>query len=182
MDPHGVHRSCGGRCFSAPGARQTLAEMDFGRGLWSAALDGDLERIGLVLKKGTDPDIRDQTGYTALHYASRAGHLPVCELLLAHGACTNSRTHGGATPLHRAAYCGRLAVARLLLDHGADPSLADDDGSTPLHKAAEQSHLEVCELIVSSCPALRAQKDKRLRLPVDLCPDHSALLELLKPA
>ncbi|KAK1787079.1 hypothetical protein P4O66_017452 [Electrophorus voltai] len=188
MDPHGVHRSCGGRCFSAPGARQTLAEMDFGRGDACLPLPDTSKASWRVRGANTPLLCRSVVGSSgrrpgeARHYASRAGHLPVCELLLAHGACTNSRTHGGATPLHRAAYCGRLAVARLLLDHGADPSLADDDGSTPLHKAAEQSHLEVCELIVSSCPALRAQKDKRLRLPVDLCPDHSALLELLKPA
>ncbi|XP_076846344.1 ankyrin repeat domain-containing protein 39 [Brachyhypopomus gauderio] len=181
MDSQGQQCSCGGRC-SAPSVHQTLDEMDFERGIWSAALDADLERVQLLLKRGTDPNIRDQTGYTALHYASRAGHLPVCELLLTHGACPNTQTHGGATPLHRAAYCGRRAVTQLLVNRGADPSLTDDDGSTPLHKAAERGHLEVCEVIVRSCPALRTQKDKRSRLPVDLCPDGSALLELLTPA
>lgn len=38
----------------------------FPTGIWSAALDGDLERVRLFLKKGTDPNMKDQAGYTAL--------------------------------------------------------------------------------------------------------------------
>ncbi|XP_066500392.1 ankyrin repeat domain-containing protein 39 isoform X2 [Hoplias malabaricus] len=155
--------------------------MDFERGIWSAALDGDLERVKSFLRKGTDPNTKDQSSYTALHYSSRAGHRSVCELLLDHGACANSQTSGGASALHRAAYCGHLAIVKLLLTHRADPCLTDDDGLTPLHKAAEQGHLEVCDLLVSSFPVLRTMKDNRSRLPADLCPDNSALLELLNP-
>ena len=48
-------------------------------------------------------------------------------------------------------------------------------------QAAEQGHLEVCELLVSRCPILRTVKDRRSRLPVDLCPENRSLLELLNP-
>ncbi|KAL7827378.1 hypothetical protein SRHO_G00330960 [Serrasalmus rhombeus] len=178
MDSHGKQCSCNAHQ-STPSVHQTLDEMDFERGIWSAAMDGDLERVRSLLRKGTDPNIKDQASYTALHYSSRAGHRSVCELLLDHGTCANSQTRGGATSLHRAAYCGHLAIVQLLLTHGADPQLTDDDGSTPLHKAAERGHLEVCELLLSNCPILRTVKDRRLRLPVDLCPENSALLELL---
>ncbi|PKK17535.1 ankyrin repeat domain 39 [Columba livia] len=57
----------------------------------------------------------DLAGYTALHYASRNGHLGVCRLLLQRGARCDARTPGGATPLHRASYCGHLPIAQLLL-------------------------------------------------------------------
>nr|XP_055023533.1 ankyrin repeat domain-containing protein 39 isoform X1 [Misgurnus anguillicaudatus] len=150
-------------------------------GIWSAAMDGDLERVKSFLKKGIDPNIRDQANYTALHYAGRAGHLSVCELLLDYGACFNIQTRGGATPLHRSAYCGHLKVVNLLLDRGADPHLTDDDGATPLHKAAEQKHLEVCELLVKLFPTLRGVKDKRSRLPFDLCLEHDTFWEFLRP-
>uniref|UniRef100_A0A3B1JQU7 Ankyrin repeat domain 39 n=1 Tax=Astyanax mexicanus TaxID=7994 RepID=A0A3B1JQU7_ASTMX len=144
----------------------------------SAALDGDLERVRSFLAKTSDPNIRDQSGYTALvTLCSRAGHQSVCELLLDQGARANSQTRGGATALHRAAYCGHLAIIQLLLTHRADPSLTDDDGSTSLHKAAEQGHVDVCELLVMNCPALRSMKDKRSRLPSDLCLKNSALLD-----
>lgn len=68
------------------------------------------------------------------HYASRSGHVTVCQLLLSSGASANSQTPGGVTPLHRAAYCGREEVVRVLLTGGADVKLVDSDGRTPLHK------------------------------------------------
>ncbi|TSO88114.1 Ankyrin repeat domain-containing protein 39 [Bagarius yarrelli] len=179
MASHENHCTCNAHR-STQSVHQSLHEMDFERGVWSAALDGDLERVRSFLKRGMDPNIKDQTGYTALHYASRAAHQSVCELLLNHGACANSQTHGGATALHRAAYRGHIDIVKLLLKHGADPSLTDDDGSTALHKAAEQGHLETCVLLVNRYPNLRTVKDKKSRLPVDLSSDRDNLLELLK--
>lgn len=125
-------------------------------------MDGDLDRVKYLVHKGTEPNLRDSSGYAALvrllgrllcffhyyepellyhyfvfvcqHYASRSGHLAVCEFLLEKGACASPQTQGGATPLHRSAYCGHLDVVRLLLHHRADPMLCDDDGASPLHK------------------------------------------------
>ena len=45
---------------------QSLSEMDFERGIWQAALDGDVNRVRKFLDKGTDPNLRDGSGYTAL--------------------------------------------------------------------------------------------------------------------
>uniref|UniRef100_A0A663EQS3 Ankyrin repeat domain 39 n=1 Tax=Aquila chrysaetos chrysaetos TaxID=223781 RepID=A0A663EQS3_AQUCH len=125
---------------AVPSVHQSLPEMDFERGIWSAARDGDEPRVLQLLERRGEPSQPDLAGYTALHYASRNGHLGVCRLLLQRGARCDARTPGGATPLHRASYCGHLAVARLLLDHGADPAATDEDGRTSLHKAAEQGH------------------------------------------
>ncbi|XP_039530860.1 ankyrin repeat domain-containing protein 39 [Pimephales promelas] len=178
MDSHGSQCTCSAHR-STPSVHQTLEEMDFERGIWSAAMDGDVERVRALIKKGIDPNMRDQAHYTALHYASRAGHLSVCELLLDSGASVNAQTRGGATPLHRASYCGHHCVLKLLLDRGADPCLTDDDGSTPLHKAAEQRHFTVCELLAKRFPALRVVKDKRSCTPFDLCPEKDQVWEFL---
>ncbi|XP_018599553.1 ankyrin repeat domain-containing protein 39 isoform X2 [Scleropages formosus] len=167
---------------AAPSVHQTLEEMEFERGIWSAALDGDLDRVRSFLNKGVDPNVLDQAGYTALHYASRSGSESVCALLLSQKACPNPRTKGGATPLHRAAYCGRLGVLKLLLDAGADPLLCDDDGASPLHKAAEQNRKEVCELLIQCCPALKNIKNKRSHAPYQLVQDGTPLWDLLRPA
>ncbi|XP_048098945.1 ankyrin repeat domain-containing protein 39 [Alosa alosa] len=171
--------SCCSHQRAVPSTHQTLEEMDFERGIWSAALDGDLGRVESFIKKGTDPNTKDNAGYTSLHYASRGGHESVCELLLGHGACASPQTRGGATPLHRAAYCGHLPVVRLLLKFHADPQRSDDDGATPLHKAAEQGHVEVCELLLRHYPALRTQRDKKSRAPQHLAPVNSPLQQLL---
>ncbi|XP_053181352.1 ankyrin repeat domain-containing protein 39 [Scomber japonicus] len=165
---------------SSPSVHQTLSEMDFERGIWSAAIDGELERVKSLIQKGTQPNQRDSAGYTALHYASRSGHLAVCKFLLENGACASPQTPGGATPLHRSAYCGHLDVVKLLLHHRADPMLCDDDGASPLHKAAERGHEEVCQLLLEHCPALCSQENKRLQLPYQLAPQGD-LQQLLKP-
>ncbi|XP_029999558.1 ankyrin repeat domain-containing protein 39 isoform X1 [Sphaeramia orbicularis] len=159
---------------------QTLSEMDFERGIWSAAMDGDLERVTSLVQKGTHPNLKDSAGYTALHYASRSGHLAVCKFLLENGACASPQTPGGATPLHRSAYCGHLDVVELLLQHRADPMICDDDGASPLHKAAERGHRNVCQLLLQHCPVLCSQVNKRAQLPYQLAQQED-LQEFLKP-
>ncbi|XP_030644425.1 ankyrin repeat domain-containing protein 39 [Chanos chanos] len=181
MASHGQNCTCSSHQLATPSVHQTLDEMEFERGIWSAAMDGDAERVRTFLRKGTDPNMRDQAGYTALHYASRGGHRSVCELLLSQGARASPQTRGGATPLHRAAYRGHAQVVQVLLEHGADLLMTDDDGSTALHKAAEQGHVEVCELLVKRCPDLRNQRDKRSRLAYQLTPENSPLQQILMP-
>lgn len=174
------HCTCCSHPASSPSVYQTLNEMAFERGIWSAAMDGELVRVKSFVQKGIDPNLRDSAGYTALHYASRNGHHAVCKFLLENGACASPQTPGGATPLHRSAYCGHLDVVRLLLHHRADPALCDDDGASSLHKAAERGHGEVCQLLLEHCPALCSQANKRFQLPYQLVPQGD-LQELLKP-
>uniref|UniRef100_A0A7M4FHY0 Ankyrin repeat domain 39 n=1 Tax=Crocodylus porosus TaxID=8502 RepID=A0A7M4FHY0_CROPO len=80
---------------SAPVACQSLAEMDFQRGLWGAALDGDLGRVRalscghlavarLLLSHGADPARADADGMSSLHKAAAQGHEELCALLLQH--------------------------------------------------------------------------------------------------
>ncbi|XP_038240706.1 ankyrin repeat domain-containing protein 39 [Dermochelys coriacea] len=182
MASSGPPGSCCPHGPAVPGAHQTAAEMDFERGVWSAALDGDLGRVRkLLVGKRVDPSQPDLAGYTALHYASRNGHGAVCQFLLQSGARCNAQTHGGATALHRASYCGHVDVARLLLAHGADPGIVDDDGMTSLHKAAERGHRELCELLLQHSPGLKGVRDRRARRARDLVPGSSALRDLLEP-
>lgn len=97
--------SCCDHTHSSSGVCQTLDEMEFERGIWHAAQYGELEKVGKLLHRGVD--VRDRSGYTALHYAARNGHVEVCKLLLRNGADVNAVTKSGcATALHRAASAG----------------------------------------------------------------------------
>lgn len=86
-------------------AVQSLDELEFERGIWQAAIDNDLNRLSELIHKSHIHD-RDNSGYTALHYAARSGHLEACQMLLKAGTDINSQTNGGATALHRASMRG----------------------------------------------------------------------------
>ena len=50
-----------------PSVLQTLDELDFSRGIWTAALDGSYKEVVDFLEKKKDPvDKCDSSGYTAL--------------------------------------------------------------------------------------------------------------------
>lgn len=157
---------CGGRGISS--LHQNINEMEFERGIWSAALDGQLDRVTTFLEKSEDPNKQDSSGYTALHYASRNGHLSVVDRLLSYGASVNVQTRSGkSTPLHRAAYCGHLNIVKKLVDAGADPYLSDNDGNTPLHKAAEMGKIDVFDFLAKKETRLQEVRNHRGQSPSD---------------
>ncbi|XP_005102823.2 ankyrin repeat domain-containing protein 39 [Aplysia californica] len=165
-----------------PSVHQTLEELDFDRGIWSSALAGDIDDVTKKLKSdnGAHVNDTDKSGYTALHYASRSGHLDICQLLLSHGANVNVRTSSsGATPLHRAAYMNHSQVVRLLLDHGADPLVIDCDGMTPLHKAAEKGAETTVEFLIKADSSALEIQDNKGRKPEALAKSE-AVKELLR--
>lgn len=137
-----------------------------------SALDGDVSRVSSLLQRGVFVDMTDSAGYTALHYAARAGYTRVCEILLEHGAKVNARTRSmRATPLHRAASAqalrtGHVEVVDLLLRHGAASNLTDADGRTALHRAipVAAGSVEGVEIIKKLLPITdRAVKDNHGR-------------------
>lgn len=45
---------------------QTIDELEFERGIWSAALNGEDDKVKQHLRKGVNPNITDSSGYAAL--------------------------------------------------------------------------------------------------------------------
>lgn len=65
MSTHDHHKH--GQCVTRynPYA-QNLDEMDFTRGIWFAAINGEAKEVQKYLDKKTSPDALDSSGYTAL--------------------------------------------------------------------------------------------------------------------
>ncbi|XP_050309693.1 ankyrin repeat domain-containing protein 39-like isoform X2 [Anthonomus grandis grandis] len=143
-------------------AAQSLDEMEFERGIWSAAQYGELERVKMLIENGRcKPDQKDSAGYTALHYAARNGHSDICKYLLEKGADINATTRSGqATALLRA--CSAVA---LLLSSKADVTKQDSDGKTALHRAAENKHKAICDILISRFPDIKDIPDLKGNLP-----------------
>lgn len=93
-------------------ATQSLTELDFDRGIWSAALYNDIDRLKELISRDHTND-RDEAGYTALHYAARKNNITACELLIKANANVNAETNGGVTPLQRAAMMGKTLNSNL---------------------------------------------------------------------
>jgi len=126
-----------------------------------AAVEGLVEKAGLLLSKGMDANIELQqmdippaekrTYYacpihnssTPLHVASYFGHLGVVVVLLQKGAEVNARAWNKSTPLHWAAYEGQVGIVRLLLENEADANASDNDGRTAFMEACWGGHLPV---------------------------------------
>jgi RNA polymerase sigma factor (sigma-70 family) len=85
----------------------------------TAAEDGEMLLVELLLMDGMDVDAPDREGRTLLAWAAQRGRLEEVELLLRHGAAINTRDRAGKTPLQRALSGGHRAVADLLRRSGA---------------------------------------------------------------
>ncbi|NKB89087.1 MAG: hypothetical protein GKS06_12800 [Acidobacteria bacterium] len=120
-----------------------VREDDFAPEKWPSLVDAcrgnhnakdDVSRV-LPLLAGSDPDIRDYQGRTALHRASQAGFRQITLLLLDHGADPEALSDNQQTPLFDAAFHGRTPLVSLLLDQGANLEARDSRGETPLFAA-----------------------------------------------
>lgn len=116
--------------------------------LRSAAEDGDVASVRVVLALGANPDLADRIGMTPLHCAAAGGNVEVVRALLEAGANLDARiydpeilfdgstqVYDGFTPLHCAAERGHVAVISLLVKSGADVNARNAHGYTPLHEA-----------------------------------------------
>jgi ankyrin repeat protein len=136
--------------------------------LMLAAHVGAARVTARLLAAGADQLLRSRSGFSAVHFAARAGHTDVLDLLLASysGALLEAAAgDAGRTPLHLAAAGGHVAAVRSLLRVGANATARDAAGRTPLLcAAAAESDLEnraafreIAEMLV----AARASIDAR---------------------
>ena len=72
-------------------------------------------------------------GWSALHYASGAGHQDMAEYLLDQGADVGAKWSWGRSVLFEASFYAHWETVELLLSRGADVGEADAEGLTPLH-------------------------------------------------
>jgi truncated hemoglobin YjbI len=117
-----------------------------------AAGTGCLPVVKLLLRLGTDPDVRDTGDHTPLYRAAnecawRMGPEVVRALVRA-GADVNARNGvTRATALHMAARRGFVEIAQTLLDCGAETDARDRKGDTPLERAVNCRKAAIVQLL-----------------------------------
>jgi ankyrin repeat protein len=113
-----------------------------------AAQEGRLGMTKLLIKKGANINIVDQSGSTALHYAIQNGYEAVAKLLIENGADSNISDQFGSTALHYAIQNGYEAVAKLLIENGVDINIVNQSRSTALHYAIQNGYEAVAKLLI----------------------------------
>jgi ankyrin repeat protein len=101
-------------------------------GLHTAAINGNIQIVAILIKAGARVDARDTLGNTPLIYAADHDHLEVAKLFLDVGAQIDAENKNGMTPLMVAAKDGEVEMVRTLLAHGANPNKSDYTGRDSL--------------------------------------------------
>jgi ankyrin repeat protein len=103
----------------------------------------------LLAHQGVEVNKAEPDGCTAMHAASRSGHVDVVRLLLARQDLeVNKSMTDGATALHWASQNGHVEVVQLLLARpGVEVNKSDPDGWTALQWAALKGHVGVVQLL-----------------------------------
>lgn len=141
--------------------------------LLEAAAHGNLTEVKNLLENGTDVDLVDKNGITALMIASAEGYKDIVELLLIQGAEINTRNNNGETareitsdeeikvllrwhdqPVVSADLCyaarqGDLPAFKIYLDRGIDINAKGNEGLTALIEASQEGNKEVVESLLS---------------------------------
>ena len=117
-----------------PVAEVTVAE---DATIWSAALEGDVETLRVLVAGGADVNEADeQYRTTPLGWSVLGGHAESAAVLLELGADVNRAYGNGSTAMHTAAFLGRDGVAEELLNAGADLTILDGWEQTPIDALA----------------------------------------------
>jgi len=103
----------------------------------------------LIIEHSQDLDTRcfDHES-TALHLASRWGHVEVIRTLLDNGADADARNKSKSTPLHMASTGGHVEAVRLLLERGADATIDDDQGMEAILLAYQGGHTKIARVFL----------------------------------
>jgi uncharacterized protein len=113
-----------------------------------AAMNGDLDNMHALVRRGADVNARGTFGTPPLHWRVRVDDVAGARFLLAEGADANGTTERGITPLGLAIDNGNPAMVALLLKAHADPNHLEPTGETPLMRAAEVGVLPVVQLLL----------------------------------
>jgi ankyrin repeat protein len=137
-------------------------EGPFDTPLLKAAEAGDSAAVKILLDKGANVNVVDDTGRTPLTFAAEKGSAEIVKMLLAGHANVNAATETGVTSLIYAASEGHADVVTMLLAAKARVNATTDSGHTALTFAAWNGHADVARLLLTSGANANAAASKRV--------------------
>jgi len=113
---------------------------------------------------GSDANLRQLEGYTALIYASQYGQSDVVKLLLEkkEKLCidVNAANYLGHTSLFSSVFSGHTSIVQLLVDHGADVNMVKNkEKRVPLMVACQEGRVKEFSILMSKGANYKALDD-----------------------
>ena len=122
----------------------------------TAAFEGHVECVRILLDHGSDVNHRDGHGDTPLTNAASKEHVGVIELLSQYKADLNAKSQDGSTALIWASFKGHAQSIETLVRLGADVKLKDRRGQSACHFAATNGHCRCVERLARAGSDLNA--------------------------
>ena len=125
--------------------------------LMNAAMNGNVQAVELLIKRGADPSLKNNLGWNSLHFAALRGDTDIISLIHTRMPDIESLNGEGATPLLVAAYNGKLHAVKWFLERGANAAYEDNGGWNALHSAASSGDPETIDHILTHVPNIESK-------------------------
>ncbi|XP_069111117.1 uncharacterized protein [Argopecten irradians] len=115
--------------------------------LLSAIKNKKEEEAIMLIREGVEPDYKDETGSSLLHYAAADGLNSVVEELLKAKAEVTLVDKNGLSPLHKAALNGHVQSIVILMAWGGNLHMGDNNEMNALDYAVNYGHEAVVDML-----------------------------------
>jgi len=117
--------------------------------LMIAVIHDKIDIVNFLLSKGSNIDIQDENGSTALHFACNNGNMELVKILVTNGANINIDDNYNSTPLHFAILRNE-DIFKYLVENGADINKMTKLKTTPVHFAVFMNKLGIVKYLVQT--------------------------------
>lgn len=129
--------------------------------LLQAIADDQPDSVQTLLRKGANPNARNERGCPALLLAATKGSLRIVTTLIKMGAQVDlASTENGLTPLIAASVKGYEQIVRILVAKKATVNVRDADGDTALMVAAGEGEVPIMSFLLANGGDFNAQNNR----------------------
>ncbi|XP_058987216.1 protein TANC2-like isoform X3 [Musca domestica] len=149
--------------------------------LTSAARNGCLNTVEVLLTRGANIDLHNKQGFTALGLSVKEGHWAVADKLLQNGADLDEPvTSARKTALMIAAEEGHLEILEMLIERGASLETQDHEGFTALSWACLRGRQTAAKILIDKgCNKNHADNNGRTGLDLAAYQGSAHLVQYL---